>query len=95
MYTTRPSSLPNPLDGFRKPNIIRLKLVESNSNADSENSQDPVESGSSLWHAPPGEVIGDARLEADMGVYEDSTAEKRVCEGVESSCDEGGDCQWD
>lgn len=83
MYKYVPySSGPYPLDRFRQTHVVRLKLIQANCHRRRRRAQTPPEELSCLGQPLVGYIIDDARLEADMGVYNNGAAEKGVNDGI-------------
>lgn len=86
---------PDSLDGLSETDIVGLEFIKSNTDRHSGSLQQPLESLSRLWYAVFWKVIGDAGLEADVGVDEDGGAEDGIHGWVQGAGDERSDCEWD
>jgi hypothetical protein len=93
--TQMPLCRPNPVYSLRQTNIVGFKLVQANPNHHSRCFQSPVEKLSRLWYSLFREVIGDAGLEANMGMNENCAAEDRIGHGIEGSGSEWGNRERD
>jgi hypothetical protein len=82
---------PDSLNGLGYTNVVRLKLVQSNTNNNCCQFQTPVESLSDLWHTPLWNVISHKSVKTDVRVDEDGTAENGIGGRVERASDEGCD----
>lgn len=90
-----PSCLPNSLDSLRHANIIRLKLVQSNTNQDRRCPQSPPHKHSCLRQSFPGNVIDDDRFETNVRVDEDGTAKDSIHCGIQRPGCEWCNCEGD
>lgn len=89
------SRLPHPLDSLRDTDVIGLELVQTHKGEHGEAIEQPEQTVAHAGHAPLGEVVGDAGLEADVRVSDDEGAEDGVSGRVEGGAREGGDGDGD
>ena len=88
-----PLRRPEPADSLGNTDIICLKRVQRNAHEDGCCTQRPHSRGTDTGHAVLGEVVDDARLEADVRVDDEQSAEDRVGNGVQGTSGEGGECE--
>src|SRR5690242_17181639 len=84
---------PEPPDSLGNTDIVGLERVQRNAHKHCSGTQSPVGGGAGLGHAVLGEVVDDARLEADVRVDDQEGAEDGVGDGVQRAGGEGGDCE--
>lgn len=86
---------PNPPNTLRQPNIIRLKLIQSNTNHDRGKLQSPIKQLSDIRHPLYGDVIGDEGVETNVGVDQEGAAKQSIRQWVKGTGCEGRDCERD
>jgi hypothetical protein len=73
-----PLCRPNPLDTLRQANIIRLKLIQSNTNHNRSELQSPINQLPRLWQSLRGNIVGDNRFKANVRMDENRCAENSI-----------------
>jgi hypothetical protein len=85
-----PTSLcmPQPRDSLGDTNVICLEGVQGDAEGDGSDAEGPHGDGADEGNARSGEVVDDARLEADVGVHYKKSTKDRVGQWVKRSSGE-------
>lgn len=99
LSSTAPSAgalrLPQLPHSLSDTNVVGLERVQRNAQQDGRCTERPVGGGANLGHSALGEVVDDARLEADVRVDNEQGAEDRVGDGVQRAGSERRNCEGD